>query len=47
MQVIKEQVQTAPRLSSEENVLASDEIAFKGLTDQVSQLLKQRMIEAI
>ena len=33
--------------SREEDVLANDIRGFKGLTDRVSQLLKQRMVEAI
>jgi hypothetical protein len=46
MQVIKEQVRASPN-SSEEQVLSNDIKSFKGLTDKVSQLLKQRMVEAI
>ena len=33
--------------SHEEEVLANDIRGFKGLTDRVSQLLKQRMVDAI
>ena len=46
LQVIKEQVHASPN-SSEEQVLSNDIKSFKGLTDKVSQLLKQRMVEAI
>ena len=46
MQVIQEQVAASPH-SSEDEVLANDLKAFRGLTEEVSQLLKQRMVEAI
>ena len=46
MQVIQEQVRASPH-SSEEDVLKQDVAALRTLTDQVSALLKQRMVEAI
>lgn len=46
MQVIQEQVAASPH-SSEKEVLANDLKAFHSMTDEVSQLLKQRMVEAI
>ena len=50
MQVIKEQVAASTKhqcTDERPNVLAKDEAAFKSLTEEVTYLLKQRMVEAI
>ena len=46
MKVIQEQVASSTHCNEDE-VLANDLKAFKEMTDEVSLLLKQRMVDAI